>query len=167
MLLWMAGEIKHYVGTFRHFYQGPGTFGGSNSWWDVPVEKISGSWSSNYAFPHADALAFGGNAFSSSWCFWWRCNSRAIYPDFKEHVSLLLSPTRHSDCGWTGSFTKWHLMGYIQIASYITGPLDMGAFQRREEEKYSSIHQSLGQRGKGAGTERRTGAGGWGAAKDI
>lgn len=33
----------------------------------------------------------------------------------------------------------------------------MGAFQRREAEKYGSIHQKPGQRGKGAGTERERG----------
>lgn len=43
----------------------------------------------------------------------------------------------------------------------------MGAFQRREAEKYGSIHQKPGRRGKGAGTERGTRAEGWGAAKDI
>lgn len=43
----------------------------------------------------------------------------------------------------------------------------MGAFQRREAEKYGSIYQRLGQREKAAGTEREWELGCWGAAKDT
>lgn len=39
----------------------------------------------------------------------------------------------------------------------LQGPVVMGAFQRREAEKYGSIHQKPGRRGKGAGTERERG----------
>lgn len=39
----------------------------------------------------------------------------------------------------------------------LQGPVVMGAFQRRVAKKYGSIHQRLGQSGKGTGTERERG----------